>query len=1127
MKKIISVFTSLCIALTLFIPISVFAANETDLTQITVKSVDIFKTDGEKLTYLSRYSDQFNVRITLDGAIPAKTYASLDSQGAFYNNSSTSTANNKVEVTANKTFSFNNVKYSGTGTTIKFTLFTDETNQITFDKSVEILEEDPAAEDVLPRFLVDSYTFGNKTITAGSDFTLKFTLKNLNAESAQKAVLNIKSSAEAILKSGTTSLAQRTIDGRGTTEYSLKFNLPATAQNSTQIFSFTLDYQYLDYDLGEPTAGSFSFSISIPVERITRINLTEIDAPDSISIGEKGEIGFKIVNSGYVSVNNAVINLLDKNGKIVNSKYIGTLGKSSQLSETIQTSEGREAGDVKYTLSLTYEDDNLKTTTITQNVTIKVIQTAPLKIQQIKYNNQAAVGQDTKLTFNLVNTGKTDYSNVQASVLNSNNKEIYTKFIGKVTASAQVSDIEMIFNVDKESDNSYTLVIAYESAINESLKLTEVFTIKGIKGDVLKIQQLEYPAQVITGRNAIITFNVVNTSDENYHNLQAIVTDDKNKQITTYYIGEIAARSQVKEAPVEIKLDKEGTNNLTLTLQYDNSSNDTSKITQSIQIKAIKSSNIKIQRLTYPATLSKEANGDISFDIVNSGIEPFYNVEAIIYNEDNKVVTSKYIGEIAARSQQENVVLSFNFKDAGNKNLKLQINYESAIGELKNLLQQFSLKVSDTTVSDDGSVKIQRVDVPINSLKETKIQIPFTVTNTRLVEITAVEAFLYDGSGNEIDSLFIGKITPQSSFDSAFSTFYENSGYKNCIIKIKYTDDANKIMYTERSFGFDVDDEATEGPAQEKPANIKIQKLSAPSQIYVNVPTNIPYIITNAGKGKAYNAEVYITDENGTEYAREYIGTISESASMPEMVISVKFKEINTYNLIFNVYYEDYEENTYLTQKAFEQKVVPYRLTIKDVVGYEWLYTFQEATIEFAILNQGSQTLLNCNAKLVDDMEIEYANIYIGNIDPGVEKARQKFKVNFMEPGEKNLRILFTYENADMYEFSTEYPMLANIQEIIYDYPVEPIPDGGEFPIEGEENKGMSKTVLVAIIAGATVIVIAGIVIAVVLVRRKKRKLEDDDDMDFFFNQNKVDVANIGNSTSQNQGQSTQNSDKK
>ena len=133
--------------------------------------------------------------------------------------------------------------------------------------------------------------------------------------------------------------------------------------NSTAYVGGGVSLSAVGKDTG--VAVSSSTNVTVPVVQPERFELTNLEAPETMYLGEEGYVSLTFVNKGKSSINNLSAEISGDN--IANpgqSQYLGNIAAGTENSVDFNV-QASNAGTLKGTITLSYEDDrgNVKTMT--------------------------------------------------------------------------------------------------------------------------------------------------------------------------------------------------------------------------------------------------------------------------------------------------------------------------------------------------------------------------------------------------------------------------------------------------------------------------------------------------------------------------------------------------------------------------------------------------------------------------------------------------------------------------------------------------------------------------------------------------------------------------------------------
>ncbi|MCL2697800.1 MAG: hypothetical protein FWE74_06940 [Oscillospiraceae bacterium] len=580
---------------------------------------------------------------------------------------------------------------------------------------------------------------------------------------------------------------------------------------------------------------------------------------------------------------------------------------------------------------------------------------------------------------------------------------------------------------------------------------------------------------------------------------EAVLTvNSGTTQLARRFIGTVDAGKIVSDNLLHVSgITASGEHRLTVTLSYIGKSGENLTMSRNVTVKITEPvvpahpvlENIKLSDNEIPMGAAFEVSADIfngANDITNA---------VLTVNSGTAQLARRFIGVIeAGKIMPENTLTASGISFTGHQDLTITLSYIDRNGESLSVSRNIPIRV----VHDAGLLNLQNISAPLRADVDAHATMSFALTNPTSVAIIGVEAFLYDDTGKELTSVYIRETGAHSS-DTVTLSFpvTGRTGIRSYSLSIIYRDAANERKSISGSFSINV----TAGEDDERPSGLRIQRIDTPAQTNTGVRTAIPFTLVNAGKGTAYNVEIYVLNEQGVELAREFVGSIPPSGSQTG-AFNLRFDDPDNYNLTFHAVGESADESLSQASRAFELRVVNYRVTITDVGGHEWIWN-NMSTIEFTVINGGSEEMLNVNVELADAEGNTFGHTYVGTILPGEKKERVRFRDIFIWDdgmGAMELFINLTYENKEMQEFPISHSITATfMSDGGY---VEP-PSWGDDYWEFEEEESVSVW-LIILIAGISVLIVGGIV-TIIIIRKKKKTRDEDDDIDYFLSQMKMD----------------------
>lgn len=224
------------------------------------------------------------------------------------------------------------------------------------------------------RIIVDSFETDPAEIYAGQDFTLKVRMKNASNSIAASNILftfeseTMSDSPVFTTVNGSNSVVVNSLAPGASDTLTIKFSSSPTAEQRS--YTITINEQY---DSPEFKNAKEAVKIAVGLKQEARLNTGTIEVmPDAISVGEESNVMFSINNTGKVMLYN-VNAVFEADSIQKNEAYVGNIepGKSGNV-DTMINGIAPTTDDGKVKLSITYEDENGKVSTVEKEIQLMV-----------------------------------------------------------------------------------------------------------------------------------------------------------------------------------------------------------------------------------------------------------------------------------------------------------------------------------------------------------------------------------------------------------------------------------------------------------------------------------------------------------------------------------------------------------------------------------------------------------------------------------------------------------------------------------------------------------------------------------------------------------------------------------
>jgi len=329
-----------------------------------------------------------------------------------------------------------------------------------------------------------------KPISAGQTFDMTVTFKNAGKVALQSPVATFSTSDSLILQNETSTFVLDDIAPGKTKSVSLKVKAAKEISSSTQSINSELKFAY---DSGEGIAqASTSERLNIS-SYATDANSVRVDSQvpniiitgfnyggDSVSAGDKFTLKFSFGNTGRLNVENIVVTVDSGESFAMddstNTFYYSGLGSGKVQSQEVpmQVLPGSKTGAQTINISFKYEYvDGGKRASSTAEIklSIPVCQPDRFQVNQPVIPESVYVGEEASISLAFVNKGKSEVSNVEASVEGDVDTPAKIQYLGNFEPGKS-GTIGFALTPKKTGKTKILLKVAYEDA-NQQVKTME------------------------------------------------------------------------------------------------------------------------------------------------------------------------------------------------------------------------------------------------------------------------------------------------------------------------------------------------------------------------------------------------------------------------------------------------------------------------------------------------------------------------------------------------------------------------------------------------------------------------------------------------------------------------------
>ena len=495
MKRISRSLLSLCLALVLcaaLLPVNVAKATGKGTTAQAGTS---FLITGYRASRSSIYTgDTVDITVYLsrtDGSNDSiRVVRGLDS---FQDGTASAVASGQ---NGEYTVTFTGLTYTGdSGKQLAFTIYYEgngggyqDGNTVPVRECVPYTEPTPAPEptpEVIPEPRAVFFSDGTSTsIAAGETKTITVYFQNAGTTAMRDPILTLKSSGSLLIMGSQDYMLDDIRAGRDTA-VTVTVKAPDKIESQMQTIDASLSFYY---DNGtQLTGGSASGSVNV-LSTVTKDTKDEetIASPtpivilskynyggSSVAAGSSTNLSFSFTNtSKTIKIENVMVTVtggqdLMLNGS-TNTFYFESVAASGSKTVTVPMKAAQlisaSAQDVKIDVTYEYVDQNArKSGNATLSLSVPLYQPDRFELSEPKTSYTGYVGEETSLTIDYVNKGKSAINNVEATISGDIDSPTPYQRVGTIDGGKN-GTIAFAVTPQLEGENQVKIVITYEDS---------------------------------------------------------------------------------------------------------------------------------------------------------------------------------------------------------------------------------------------------------------------------------------------------------------------------------------------------------------------------------------------------------------------------------------------------------------------------------------------------------------------------------------------------------------------------------------------------------------------------------------------------------------------------------------
>lgn len=229
----------------------------------------------------------------------------------------------------------------------------------------------------VPNIIITNFSYGDKSVPAGSDFTLSFTFQNMGKVAVDNLVVTVDGGDSLAISGGTNTFYFDALGAGWAMTQSVPMQALPSAASGAQGVSVGFKYEYVDG--GARSSNSSDIKISVPVSQPDRFELNDPVLPDGgATVGSETTITMNYVNKGKGDIANVEASIEGEGLQATNAKqYVGNVASGATGSIGFAFTP-TQSGDISATLRVTYEDPDGNTQKKEFPVTVTAADAAPM-----------------------------------------------------------------------------------------------------------------------------------------------------------------------------------------------------------------------------------------------------------------------------------------------------------------------------------------------------------------------------------------------------------------------------------------------------------------------------------------------------------------------------------------------------------------------------------------------------------------------------------------------------------------------------------------------------------------------------------------------------------------------------
>ncbi len=392
-------------------------------------------------------------------------------------------------------FMLYNLSYSGTGNSLSFTVYyqengvetTNQTFNLTVSECVPYTEpEKPTPVEIPEPHAIFSSDAASGSIAAGEGKVISIYIQNVGSTTMRSPMVTVTPSDGLMITDSQSAYTLNDIRPNQSGVVMVSVKAVDKIASASQSLSAKLDFYY-DNGTNATASGSASGSVNVPA-KVTEDKKDEetIASPtpivilskynyggSSVAAGSSTNLSFSFTNtSKTIKIENVMVTVtggqdLMLNGS-TNTFYFDSVAASGSKTVTVPMKAAQlisaSAQDVQIAVTYEYVDQNArKSGNASLSLSVPLYQPDRFELSEPKTAYTGYVGEETSLTIDYVNKGKSAINNVEATISGDIDTPTAYQRVGTIDGGKN-GTIAFAVTPQMEGENQVKIVITYEDS---------------------------------------------------------------------------------------------------------------------------------------------------------------------------------------------------------------------------------------------------------------------------------------------------------------------------------------------------------------------------------------------------------------------------------------------------------------------------------------------------------------------------------------------------------------------------------------------------------------------------------------------------------------------------------------